>query len=590
MDLGASPQRIPKLTYRNRVPDSETRASALAPPVVDHASTFRGTQSLPANSDSRWEPSPAQTDTESILSPPFSRTPTDFSTNDIAQSPASDVAQALTKVGKKKSMGRVFGFLSLKEPSTAALEEYARHQQTLVAEKEKNKRQQDGTAESRGVTVRTAVIRISPQKLPPDVPKVNSKWDGMPASTKGKDVVGSRRGSAVSGSTIQGRSRRTSAASSRTGGTYGVPRKHSIESDKATPQSPELSQNQPSSSQMSSTTLFGRRAPSPPEILSPQKYKGGPGENAFLCPRSIERKSPIGPLPLSPRLQSLPELSYFSSHGESIPITPTDLHYFESASEGISPLNLSPLPLNYDKQCTVSAVQPCPRRPQHILPTASLVHGIDDRSGDTWSAEVGDVMIKSCGPDVLAPPVRPRKESSRDEFFVGEANGHNTNNFSDKSPKGILEHQPRLPRMNSPAGPAASLRPTNATNRTYSTANRETPDTYTTASTNASPVFSAKLENTAQFLTLASTSTPTTHISTSRSVTSITPGITSAQRVQSPKERLGLGGKINRSEALPWETQDLEVMKKGQAKSQLSLPNGRDNTRKRVGLFGRKGW
>ncbi|KAK5004434.1 hypothetical protein LTR28_008924 [Elasticomyces elasticus] len=509
-------------------------------------------------------------------------------------------------MGKKKSMGRVFGFLFLKEPSTAALEEYARHQQTLVAEKEKHKRQQDGTAESRGVTVRTAVIRISPQKLPPDVPKVNSKWDGMPASTKGKEVASSRRGSAVSESTVQGRSRRTSGASSRTGGTQGVSKEHSIESDKATPQSPELSQSQPSSSQMGSKTLFGRRPLSPPEILSPQKYKGGPGEHVFSCPPSMERKSPTGPLPLSLRMQSLPELSYFSSHGESVPITPKDLHDFESASEGISPLNLSPLPPNNDKQCTVSAVQPCPGNPQHILPTVSLVHGVDNRSGHTtWPAEVGDVMVQSAGPDVLAPPVRPRKKSSRDGPLVGEASGLSANDFSDTSPKAILKHQPRLPRKSTPAESAAGLRPTTAANRTYSTASRGTFDTYMTASTTPSPVFSAELENTTQSSTLASTSTPRapissyrqqqppspiTHIGTSRSVASITPGITSAQRAQSQKERLGLGGKINRSEALPWETQDLDVMKKGQAKSQLRPPNEGDNTRKRVGLFGRKGW
>ncbi|KAF7196492.1 hypothetical protein HII31_02220 [Pseudocercospora fuligena] len=69
--------------------------------------------------------------------------------------------------GKRKSAG-VLGFLTLKEPSTSALEEFA-------------------AQERRKMVNQRVLPGVSSQKLPDHVPKVNSKWDGLPQLKTEKD-------------------------------------------------------------------------------------------------------------------------------------------------------------------------------------------------------------------------------------------------------------------------------------------------------------------------------------------------------------------------------------------------------------------
>lgn len=90
------------------------------------------------------------------------------------QSKATSVAeqQQGRQAAKKKSAG-VLGFLTLKEPSTSALEEYAEQERRKAAQK---------NLKSDGVTL----PGVSSQRLPDHVPKVNSKWDGLPDSAKRK--------------------------------------------------------------------------------------------------------------------------------------------------------------------------------------------------------------------------------------------------------------------------------------------------------------------------------------------------------------------------------------------------------------------
>jgi hypothetical protein len=82
----------------------------------------------------------------------------------------------------------VLGFLSLKEPSTSALEEFA--------EQERKKAAQKG-----GKASTIMMSGVSSQKLPEHVPKVNSKWDGLPPSarkSKDKDKLKDGRTSTIS--------------------------------------------------------------------------------------------------------------------------------------------------------------------------------------------------------------------------------------------------------------------------------------------------------------------------------------------------------------------------------------------------------
>ncbi len=86
---------------------------------------------------------------------------------------------------EKKRKSNMFGFLTLKEPSTAALEQYAEQQRKL--------------AQVRGGKATAVGIQsVSSQKLPPTVPKVNSRWNGLPEDPRSKAATKSNRDSFMS--------------------------------------------------------------------------------------------------------------------------------------------------------------------------------------------------------------------------------------------------------------------------------------------------------------------------------------------------------------------------------------------------------
>jgi hypothetical protein len=108
---------------------------------------------------------------------------------------------------KEKKKGGVLGFLTLKEPSTNALEQFAAEQKKAAAVK-------TGRATAVGLT------SVSKQKLPEHVPKVNSKWDGLPEDAR-KKLENERKRSQETGSlfttnTRQSRRSDTSSSSSST--------------------------------------------------------------------------------------------------------------------------------------------------------------------------------------------------------------------------------------------------------------------------------------------------------------------------------------------------------------------------------------
>lgn len=106
-------------------------------------------------------------------SPPAERTTSPQSADEAR--PGSSQSNRNSKSSKKNSL---VAFLTLKEPSTKALEDFA------DAEREK--------AKQKGAAAATASAAVPPsvstQKLPDYVPKVNSKWDGMPESASRKSA------------------------------------------------------------------------------------------------------------------------------------------------------------------------------------------------------------------------------------------------------------------------------------------------------------------------------------------------------------------------------------------------------------------
>jgi len=144
--------RIPKLTYRNPLPADQTSiasqttstdASDTDLAADHHPSTFSA-----LDSDSR------------------------STTSSAATSLASNGSTSCeSKASSKKKKSGVLNFLSLKEPSQLAFEQFAESQRKQQAAK-------GGSSSPIGFQ------GVSPQKLPTTVPKVNSKWDGIPNSVK----------------------------------------------------------------------------------------------------------------------------------------------------------------------------------------------------------------------------------------------------------------------------------------------------------------------------------------------------------------------------------------------------------------------
>ncbi|KAL8737917.1 MAG: hypothetical protein Q9181_001222 [Wetmoreana brouardii] len=162
---GSQPH-IPRLTYRH----APSTAS-----VSENSIITVGTQSSAASnytcatspSTSSFAGSPT-----SLRFPDDSPSPLSSDGPSNEQPSSSSLSSRPAKDPKKKSSS-IFKFFSVKEPSTQAFEAY---------QEQMKKR---GTTQS-GRANAVGLPGVSSAKLPPTVPKVNSKWDGVPQAVKHK--------------------------------------------------------------------------------------------------------------------------------------------------------------------------------------------------------------------------------------------------------------------------------------------------------------------------------------------------------------------------------------------------------------------
>ncbi|KAH6638178.1 hypothetical protein C7974DRAFT_155781 [Boeremia exigua] len=155
--------RIPKLKYRNPLPPDQI---SLSSQVSSQESTRPPTQRQASAASSEFPPSPCRPSFETAAS----------TTSSLASTPSSHSSSNDSKAPKKKKKSNsVFGFLSLKEPSQAAFEQFAEQQR-----KQGNGR---GSISPSNSSVKSGATFAS-KKLPETVPKVNSKWDGVPETVK----------------------------------------------------------------------------------------------------------------------------------------------------------------------------------------------------------------------------------------------------------------------------------------------------------------------------------------------------------------------------------------------------------------------
>ncbi|MCJ1403953.1 hypothetical protein MMC11_007176 [Xylographa trunciseda] len=150
---------IPKLSYRNSAPCPSSPGSG------DSLSTASTIKSSVAIASSSTQPE-YNTSPRSLHLPSGPINGTNPASNNSTPMPLS-LPKAASPVKKKRSS--VFSFFTVKEPSTQAWLDF-----------QENLRKQQPTRHGRVTAV--GLPMVSSAKLPPTVPKVNSRWDGVPDS------------------------------------------------------------------------------------------------------------------------------------------------------------------------------------------------------------------------------------------------------------------------------------------------------------------------------------------------------------------------------------------------------------------------
>lgn len=176
----AATVRVPKLAVRNRTATSNGSNNASEQPSSSQSSTRTASLRGRGTSDASQRSNPKPRNME---------TGTPRSSTSQGKQP-----QAQQQNNSKKKNG-VLGFLTLKEPSTSALEQFAEQQKKAAAGK-------TGRATAVGLS------SVSVQKLPEHVPRVNSKWDGLPEDAR-KKLEHKRKTSMDTGSLFSTTTRQT---------------------------------------------------------------------------------------------------------------------------------------------------------------------------------------------------------------------------------------------------------------------------------------------------------------------------------------------------------------------------------------------
>jgi hypothetical protein len=516
-DLSRPPPRIPKLTYRNRLPADD---------LLLISRTSSTSTDAPPN-DSSVDQALTTPNCTPVSTLDFDcRSTTSSQSASLASSDGSVSRESKASSTKRKKNG-VLNFLTLKEPSQSALDQFADAQRKQ-------------TAARGGLTSPVGMQGISPQKLPPSVPKVNSKWNGVPESLK------SSRSSVTS-------SKRTSTTSST--------------SSKGSPS--YTTRNTTINSSAVSVATNDSRGP-PNSLASPMHSAIDVGE---YTPTKFPPRAD------SPSSASLPEMTYFFPDDPSLSAA-------SPASSADHPWSPPPRPDQDSSQVFVTDFDEKLSISEPDTVTSDKVNAIFRRlsggagefpgvyyDSDDEDPDVPDThdFLFDVKPIVTTPPPRTSSHQSPVQPISPTPvsptpvphhvpTGKPTANFSRPRPNQTYS-KPSRPsayshhsRFGPPALPTlyeASIASTDDTDAASDTT--EIGRTYTHSSTGSTESFSAP--------SIAPSMAPSV-------ATSFTPSVMSASWYRSSRERLGLGGRIRKNELLPWEQTDHRGKPK---KSRLSV-------------------
>ena len=422
------PLRLPKLSYRTKSCDTESVSSASTGLTRSTAST---TPTSPLQSD--FCPSPRSPPSEMSL--PLSPRQSSFG-------PSPKAPSNLNKKGSKF----LSGFFGVKEPSAQALQDYERQLKK----------------HGRGRVSAVGMPGVSSAKLPATVPKVNSKWDGVPRTLKEREKHGDARRQSTSGlsrrpgSSRSGRSdhsatstadsarRRlsrgtldgmlTRSDSSNTlaelyGWETNNPNSGSSTINFSAEHRPTTSRSAPSLPKTSS--VYPHEPPAPLAITSPPVELSPPSPSGSSNPPSLSNSPVLTPFDSSPAtpppLISLAPPKLESNHRESTKIGLLEAPGF--AKEVIvksAGVNVLGPPASAKRKPKPTPLQPCEKHPN----TSGA--GFQSSSGSGQDVPVPKVTpsprpsLASCFPNTTGTPssdsaanVLTRRDSTRDRPLLG---------------------------------------------------------------------------------------------------------------------------------------------------------------------------
>ncbi|KAF2739152.1 hypothetical protein EJ04DRAFT_354080 [Polyplosphaeria fusca] len=168
--------RMPKLTYRNPLPPDQLSvassvASSVTSSVVSSSNSSSDHISFALPPSRMSASSSAGSSSRASSSPRASYDSHNAKSSSVASSGASASTCSKGTKKKKKKSNPVFGFLTLKEPSQAAFQQFAEQQR---------KQDKDKSAAKSASSASSFTSSSMSVKLPPEVPKVNTKWNGLP--------------------------------------------------------------------------------------------------------------------------------------------------------------------------------------------------------------------------------------------------------------------------------------------------------------------------------------------------------------------------------------------------------------------------
>ncbi|KAH8732859.1 hypothetical protein GQ44DRAFT_765935 [Phaeosphaeriaceae sp. PMI808] len=473
--------RIPKLKYRNPLPTDQDPSPLQSPCQlqVQHCNPQLSlsfiTLSSPASSLRR-----PSFDTVSLTSPSLASTASSLSSSNDSKSSRK----------KTKKTSSVLGFLSLKEPSQLAFEQYAKAQRKNAAEK--------------GISapISSPSTSLASKKLPKNIPKVNSRWNGVPETTK-------RRNSRSSGSNKD----KLSASSKR---------------DSQDSQSTSMSEN---SSRLLGTSDSTRNPPNSLASFTTSVSNLNKHEETWS---SSPLPSPTG----------LPQVSFSFEGpvtGGALDPSQIELPYSPITETYFDPLEVTPDML-VDQLDALRASSP-----------ASSTDSVDTVVRDT--AEVVFQKLND----------RPRKsfwgdasmQTPEDSFGASIPESHDFL-FDDQSPQLIAKADspmtttPPVLHQSSPRQVLNFSRPISSPSPSLPRSVTTPPYRNTPASPGLPTLYEASLASTEPDETIQDDRDADTY---SIAPSTIAPSVLSATWHESPRERLGLGGRLRMNDVLPWESQ-----------------------------------